>query len=55
MARLLPTVVTTTGQQAVKAVEITKPRTAMTTHYYDFSGFLAGLDESKDAAQAMTS
>jgi hypothetical protein len=48
------TVVTTTGQQAVKAVEITKPRTAIPIHYNDFSVFLSGLDEFKDAAQAAT-
>jgi hypothetical protein len=50
----LLTVVATTGQQAVKAVAITKPRTDMTTHYNDFSRFLSGLDASKDAAQAAT-
>ena len=47
----LLTVLTVTGQQAVKAVEITKPRTAIPIRYNDFTVFLSGLDESKDAAQ----
>ncbi len=37
----LVTVVTMTGEQAVKAVEITKPRTAIPIHYNDFSVFLS--------------
>jgi L-ascorbate metabolism protein UlaG (beta-lactamase superfamily) len=48
----LVTVVTMTGEQAVKAVEITKPRTAIPIHYNDFSVFLSGLDDFKEAAQA---
>jgi L-ascorbate metabolism protein UlaG (beta-lactamase superfamily) len=47
----LVTVVTMTGEQAVKAVEITKPRTAIPIHYNDFSVFLSGLDDFKKAAQ----
>jgi L-ascorbate metabolism protein UlaG (beta-lactamase superfamily) len=38
----------------VKAVEITKPRTAIPIHYNDFSVFLSGLDDFKKAAQAST-
>jgi L-ascorbate metabolism protein UlaG (beta-lactamase superfamily) len=48
----LVTVVTMTGEQAVKAVEITKPRTAIPIHYNDFSVFLSGLDDFKKAADA---
>jgi L-ascorbate metabolism protein UlaG (beta-lactamase superfamily) len=48
----LVTVVTMTGEQAVKAVEITKPRTAIPIHYNDFSVFRSGLDDFKKAAQA---
>jgi L-ascorbate metabolism protein UlaG (beta-lactamase superfamily) len=50
----LITVVTMTGEQAVKAVEITKPRTAIPIHYNDFSVFLSGLDDFKTAAHAST-
>jgi L-ascorbate metabolism protein UlaG (beta-lactamase superfamily) len=50
----LLTVVTMTGEQAVKAVEITKPRTAIPIHYNDFSVFLSGLDDFKKAAKAST-
>jgi L-ascorbate metabolism protein UlaG (beta-lactamase superfamily) len=50
----LVTIVTMTGEQAVKAVEITKPRTAIPIHYNDFSVFLSGLDDVKKAAQAST-
>jgi L-ascorbate metabolism protein UlaG (beta-lactamase superfamily) len=50
----LVTVVTMTGEQAVKAVEITKPRTAIPIHYNDFSVFLSGLDDFKKAAQNST-
>ena len=50
----LVTVVTMTGEQGVKAVEITKPRTAIPIHYNDFSVFLSGLDDFKKAAQAST-
>jgi L-ascorbate metabolism protein UlaG (beta-lactamase superfamily) len=48
----LVTVVTMTGEQAVKAVEITKPRTAIPIHYNDFSVFQSGLDDFKKAAKA---
>jgi L-ascorbate metabolism protein UlaG (beta-lactamase superfamily) len=48
----LVTVVTMTGEQAVKAVEITKPHTAIPIHYNDFSVFRSGLDDFKTAAQA---
>jgi L-ascorbate metabolism protein UlaG (beta-lactamase superfamily) len=48
----LVTIVTMTGEQAVKAVEITKPRTAIPIHYNDFSVFLSGLDDFQKAAQA---
>jgi L-ascorbate metabolism protein UlaG (beta-lactamase superfamily) len=48
----LVTVVTMTGEQGVKAVEITKPRTAIPIHYNDFSVFRSGLDDFKKAAEA---
>ncbi|OBJ90483.1 MBL fold metallo-hydrolase [Mycobacterium asiaticum] len=48
----LVTVVTMTGEQAVRAVEITKPRTAIPIHYNDFSVFLSGLDDFQKAAEA---
>jgi L-ascorbate metabolism protein UlaG (beta-lactamase superfamily) len=48
----LVTVVTMTGEQGVRAVEITKPRTAIPIHYNDFSVFLSGLDDFKQAAEA---
>ncbi len=48
----LVTVVTMTGEQAVRAVEITKPRTAIPIHYNDFSVFMSGLDDFKKAAEA---
>jgi L-ascorbate metabolism protein UlaG (beta-lactamase superfamily) len=50
----LLTVVTLTGEQAVKAVEITKPHTAIPIHYNDFSVFRSGLDDFKKAAEAST-
>jgi L-ascorbate metabolism protein UlaG (beta-lactamase superfamily) len=50
----LVSVVTMTGEQGVRAVEITKPRTAIPIHYNDFSVFLSGLDDFKQAAQAST-
>ena len=50
----LVTVVTMTGEQGVKAVEITKPRTAIPIHNNDFSVFLSGLDDFKKAAEAST-
>ena len=48
----LVTVVTMTGEQGVRAVEITKPRTAIPIHYNDFSVFLSGLDDFQKAAEA---
>jgi L-ascorbate metabolism protein UlaG (beta-lactamase superfamily) len=51
---LLSTVVTMTGAQGVRAVEIVKPRTATPIHYNDFSVFLSGLDDFKRAAEAST-
>jgi L-ascorbate metabolism protein UlaG (beta-lactamase superfamily) len=50
----LVTVVTMTGEQGVRAVEITKPRTAIPIHYNDFSVFRSGLDDFKKAAEAAT-
>jgi L-ascorbate metabolism protein UlaG (beta-lactamase superfamily) len=50
----LVTVVTMTGEQGVRAVEITKPRTAIPIHYNDFSVFRSGLDDFKKAAEAST-
>ena len=50
----LLTVVTMTGEQAVRAVELTKPRVAIPIHYNDFSVFLSGLDDFKKAAEAST-
>jgi L-ascorbate metabolism protein UlaG (beta-lactamase superfamily) len=49
----LVTVATMTGEQGVQAVEITKPRTAIPTHYNDFS-VLSGLDDFKKATVAST-
>lgn len=43
-------VVTMTGEQAVQAAEITGPRTAIPIHYNDFSVFMSGLEDFKDAA-----
>jgi L-ascorbate metabolism protein UlaG (beta-lactamase superfamily) len=50
----LVTVVTMTGEQGVKAVEIAKPHTAIPIHYNDFSVFLSGLDDFQKAAEAST-
>ncbi|GBG39588.1 MBL fold metallo-hydrolase [Mycobacterium montefiorense] len=50
----LVTVVTMTGEQAVRAVEITRPHTAIPIHYNDFSVFMSGLDDFKKAAEAST-
>jgi L-ascorbate metabolism protein UlaG (beta-lactamase superfamily) len=47
---LFISVVTMTGEQAVQAVEITKPRAAIPIHYNDFSVFMSGLEDFKDAA-----
>jgi L-ascorbate metabolism protein UlaG (beta-lactamase superfamily) len=50
----LVTVVTMTGDQAVQAVEITKPHVAIPIHYNDFSVFMSGLDDFKTAASSST-
>ena len=42
--------VTMTGEQAVQAAEITRPGTAIPIHYNDFSVFMSGLEDFKDAA-----
>jgi len=47
---LFMTVVTMTGEQAVRAAEITGPRTAIPIHYNDYSVFMSGLDDVKAAA-----
>ncbi len=47
---LFVAVVTMTGEQAVQAVELTKPRVAIPIHYNDFSVFMSGLEDFKDAA-----
>lgn len=47
---LLGTVVTMTGGQAVRAVEIVDPRAAIPIHYDDFSVFRSGLDDFRRAA-----
>lgn len=47
---LFVAVVTMTGAQAVRCVEITNPRTAIPIHYNDFSVFASGLDDFKHAA-----
>lgn len=47
---LFITVVTMTGEQAVRAVEITRPRNAIPIHYNDYSVFMSGLDDFKEAA-----
>jgi L-ascorbate metabolism protein UlaG (beta-lactamase superfamily) len=51
---MLVTVVTMTGEQGVRAVEITRPRAAIPIHYNDFSVFMSGLDDFKKAAEAST-
>ncbi|GHD29242.1 hypothetical protein GCM10007147_29880 [Nocardiopsis kunsanensis] len=52
---LLGTVVTMTGEQAVRAVEIVDPRTAVPIHYNDFSVFRSGLEDIKQAAASSSS
>ncbi|HEX9517893.1 MAG TPA: MBL fold metallo-hydrolase [Streptosporangiaceae bacterium] len=49
---MLVTVITMTGEQGVRAVEVTRPRTAIPIHYNDFSVFMSGLDDFKKAAEA---
>lgn len=51
---LLGTVVTMTGEHAVRAVEIIDPRHAVPIHYNDFSVFASGLDDIKRAATDST-
>lgn len=51
---LLGTVVTMTGDQAVRAVEIVEPRHAVPIHYNDLSVFASGLDDIKHAAAEST-
>jgi L-ascorbate metabolism protein UlaG (beta-lactamase superfamily) len=43
-------VVTMTGEQAVQAAEITRPRSVIPIHYNDFSVFMSGPEDFKDAA-----
>ena len=47
---LFVTVVTMTGEQAVRAVELIRPRTAIPIHYNDYSVFMSGLDDFRQAA-----
>jgi L-ascorbate metabolism protein UlaG (beta-lactamase superfamily) len=47
---LLTTVVTMTGAQGVRAVEILRPRTATPIHYNDFSVLVSGIEDFKNAA-----
>jgi L-ascorbate metabolism protein UlaG (beta-lactamase superfamily) len=47
---LFMTVVTMTGEQAVRATEITRPHTAIPIHYNDYSVFMSGLDDFRVAA-----
>jgi L-ascorbate metabolism protein UlaG (beta-lactamase superfamily) len=47
---LFVTVVTMTGEQAVRAVELVRPRTAIPIHYNDYSVFMSGLDDFRQAA-----
>lgn len=51
---LLGTVVTMTGEQAVRVVEIVRPRVVVPIHYNDYSVFLSGLDDVQDAAAKTT-
>lgn len=47
---LFLSIVTMTGEQAVQAAEITKPRAVIPIHYNDFSVFMSGLEDFKNAA-----
>ncbi len=47
---LLLTVITMTGAQGVRVVEIIKPRAAIPIHYNDYSVFMSGLDDFKAAS-----
>ncbi len=51
---LFVTVVTMTGEQAVRAVEIVRPDTAIPIHYNDYSVFMSGLDDFRQAAAQST-
>ena len=51
---LFMTVVTMTGEQAVRAVEIVQPGTAIPIHYNDYSVFMSGLDDFRRAAAEST-
>ena len=51
---LFVTVVTMTGAQAIRCVEITKPRNAIPIHYNDYSVFQSGLDDFQAAAHTST-
>ncbi|MCX4580591.1 MBL fold metallo-hydrolase [Streptomyces sp. NBC_01571] len=48
---LMGIVVTMTGEDAVRVVEIVEPRTAIPIHYNDFSVFLSGLEDFQRAAE----
>ncbi len=47
---LFVTVVTMTGEQAVRAIEIVRPDTAIPIHYNDYSVFMSGLEDFRQAA-----
>ena len=47
---LLGIVVTMTGEQGVRLVEMVGPRAAIPIHYNDYSVFLSNLDDFKEAA-----
>lgn len=49
---LLGIVITMTGEQGVRLVEMVEPRRAIPIHYNDYSVFLSGLDDFKEAAAA---
>ena len=49
---LLGIVITMTGEQGVKFVEMVEPRRAIPIHYNDYSVFLSGLDDFKEEAAA---
>jgi L-ascorbate metabolism protein UlaG (beta-lactamase superfamily) len=49
---LFLTIVTMTGEQAVRVVELVRPRTAIPIHYNDYSVFMSGLDDFRQAAAA---
>lgn len=47
---LLGIVITMTSQQGVELVELVKPRVAIPIHYNDYSVFLSGLEDFKEAS-----